>query len=160
AGILNTVRWPALLQEKLNQSPIWRRIVKNKTTRVINFGRDGIGFVQFDKVLLLDGLKFTPDLILVNFIADDVIRKPYFRGTVGEVSPQQRDQYVRLITEKVASRLPWFTIYPEVLALITSESLIPARISRAFNQAFNQVMVGDRNYSDRDQAVAVSIKAL
>src|SRR5262249_16148743 len=63
AGVMNTVRWPALLQEKLNQSPIWRRIVNNKSTRVINFGRDGIGLVQFDKVLLLDGLKFTPDLI-------------------------------------------------------------------------------------------------
>src|SRR5262249_35111827 len=98
AGVMNTVRWPALLQEKLNQSPIWRQIVNNKTTRVINLGRDGIGLVQFDKVLLLDGLKFTPDLILVNFIADDVMRKPYFRGApLGEISPQQRDQYVRSI---------------------------------------------------------------
>jgi hypothetical protein len=155
AGVTNTVRWPALLQEKLNQSSIWRQIVKNRTTRVINLGRDGIGLVQFDKVLLLDGLKFTPDLILVNFIADDVIRKPYFRGTLGEMSPQQRDQYARSIADKMVSRLPWFTIYPEVLAMLTRDRLIPTRISGRL-----QVMNEDRIYSDKDQAVAASIKAL
>lgn len=82
ANVTNTVRWPDMLQVQLNRDPIWKSFVHNKFTRVINLGRDGIGIVQFPDVLQIDGLKFSPDLVIINFITDDIPRRPYFRGNL------------------------------------------------------------------------------
>jgi hypothetical protein len=155
ANINNTVRWTALLQAELNDSQQWKNFVAGKKTRVINLGRDGIGLVQFDKVLLIDGLRFAPDLVLVDFIVDDLIRKPYFRGQLGDMTAQQRENFVQATATKMIWRLPWLTIYPEVFAEITREKILPSRIIGRL-----QGVNGDRYYADVAEGASVSAAAL
>src|ERR1051326_4515645 len=155
ANINNTVRWPALLEERLNKNPEWLRFVHGKRTRVINLGRDGIGIVQMDKVLLLDGMRFSPDLVILSFPPDDMTRKPYFRGYLPNMSAEQKDDYVKERTSAMLKTLPWFTFYPEALAALTKGELLPSKLSASI-----QLVNEDRHYSDKDEAVAVDVKAI
>lgn len=77
AGIMSNVRWTDVLQEKLNANKEWKGYVGGKFIRVINCGLDGISFVQFENVLKYEGLSLQPDLVVVNFITDDIKRQPY-----------------------------------------------------------------------------------
>ena len=155
ANINNTVRWSALLEERLNKSKRWRAFVHGKRTRVINLGRDGIGLVQMDKVLLLDGMRFSPDLVILDFIADDMTRKPYFRGNLPKMSPDQRRAYLKERASQMLKTLPWTTFYPEALAALTRGRLFPSRLTASF-----QLVNEERHYSDKDEAVAVDVRAI
>ena len=136
ANINNTVRWSALLEERLNKSKRWRAFVRGKRTRVINLGRDGIGLVQMDKVLLLDGMRFSPDLVILDFIADDMTRKPYFRGNLPKMSPDQRRAYLKERASQMLKTLPWTTFYPEALAALTRGRLFPSRLTASFQLVY------------------------
>lgn len=155
ANVNNTVRWPALLENRLNKNPKWLRFVHGKRTRVINLGRDGIGIVQMDKVLLFDGMRFSPDLVILDFIADDMTRKPYFRGNLPVLSAEQKDAYVKEHAKELLKNLPWTILYPEALAVLTKGKLLPSRITASL-----QLLNEERHYSDKDEAVAVDVKAI
>jgi hypothetical protein len=63
ANITNNVRWTEVLEELLNASPQWRRLVADGFTRVINFGVDGMGMVQFAAMVRHHVMPFEPDMI-------------------------------------------------------------------------------------------------
>lgn len=155
ANIANTVRWPALLQDELNKSEQWRRFVHGKRTRVLNLGRDGIGVVQMDKVLLLDGMRFSPDMAVVDFCTDNITLKPYFRGNLPKMSADQRAAYIKERASEMLKNLPWLAPYPEALAALTNGKLLPSRLTASV-----QLVNEDRRYSNVDEAVAVSVNAI
>jgi hypothetical protein len=147
AGVTCKVRWPAVLEQRLQASREWLAHVGGKRTRVINVARDGIGLVQFDKVLVGDGLRFDPDMVIVSFVTDALPRKPYFRGNL-DIKGQNRDQYVRGIASAMVWKLPWFSPYPEFVA---TQLGLQSRLAHAI-----QVVNEQRYYSDKDQAARIS----
>ncbi|MFZ5805706.1 MAG: SGNH/GDSL hydrolase family protein [Verrucomicrobiota bacterium] len=119
ANINETVRWADVLQEKLNQSDEWKAAAGGKFTRVINCGHDGIGVQQMGAVFQYRALEFQPDLVIVNFIADDVVRKFFSRGQTNFKSEEERRQFIKkYVQETQLDPLPWRGIYSEVLATI------------------------------------------
>jgi hypothetical protein len=101
AGITSSVRWPDALQRNLNASDRWREAVGGRFTRVINFGIDGQGFEQFAGVVLHHVPPFEPDLVLVNFMSDDPLRR--YRRALGfppraqAISQAVRDDFLPAI---------------------------------------------------------------
>jgi GDSL-like Lipase/Acylhydrolase len=74
--------WPTVLQRRLNDDPRLRRLPTHLHFKVINFGLDGTGFVQWPSVDQYKVQPFHPDLVIVNFIANDVFRRFLYRSTV------------------------------------------------------------------------------
>ncbi len=115
ANVDNTIRWGDVLEDRLNASEAWRVMLGGRHVRVINFGLGGIGVVQFDDVAVEMAVPFEVDLLLVKLLREDVRRRPYYRGGASAtlMRPEQRARY---IDEAVLSRLPSWSIYPEVIA--------------------------------------------
>ena len=76
ANVTSTLRWTDVAEDALNASSDWTRSVGGRTTRVINFGLDGIGTGQFGAVVERLALPFDLDLLIVNMLKDDLIRRP------------------------------------------------------------------------------------
>jgi GDSL-like Lipase/Acylhydrolase len=115
ANITNNVRWTEVLEERLNESPRWRTSLGERFTRVINFGLDGTGMVQFGALVRHHVMSFEPDLVVVNFISDSFLRRlrynivPYLGG--------DRDENIRkYVRQNYLSRIDWFSPYPELFA--------------------------------------------
>ena len=94
ANVTNTIRWGDVLEDRLNVSDPWSAIVGGRHVRVINFGLDGIGVVQFDDVAAEMVVPFEVDLLLVNLIRQDVARRPYYRGSATFRSREELTEYV------------------------------------------------------------------
>jgi len=84
AAVNSNIHWPDVLQELLNSSPKWRVSVGGKKTRVINFGIDGIGFEAFAEIAQYKVPDFDPDLLIITFISDDILRQIHYK-----LSPQK-----------------------------------------------------------------------
>ncbi|MGE3622252.1 MAG: hypothetical protein AB7H77_00045 [Bdellovibrionales bacterium] len=154
AGVMTTIRWPDIVEDRLNASETWRRNVNGRRTLCINFGLDGIGTVQFSDVVEHMVKPFDVDLLVVNMIREDVIRRPYHRGYKTEVSRQQIDKYVG----DLVGQLPWFGIYPEVLAVVTKGDL--GLKPRLTPEAVAKTIFAGRLYGDPAEAAEVSAKSL
>lgn len=150
-GYQNNVRWPDLVQDYLNRSPIWRAFVGGKFTRVLNFGLDGTGFVQWGAVYEFAARRFSPDLVIVNFVTDDIHRKFIFRG---QVDLSQKAAIRKRVETDILSLLPWYDWYPGVLAATAGPHLgLEPRLTAA--AAYSRF-----RYIDKDEAVKQSIVAL
>jgi hypothetical protein len=150
AGVTNSVRWPDVLEERLSASPGWSKCVPRKT-RVINLGRDGIGVVQFKDVFEQEAAGFAPDLVVVNLILDDLHRRPYYRGLSQPAASQQQTAR-HMIREKYLDPLPWYGLYPELLA----GSLLGPRLGLQFHLDPQLA----RLYATVDESVQCSLAAL
>lgn len=144
ANVTNTVRWGDILEDQLNASSKWRQRVDNNFTQVINFGLDGIGTVQFGAVAEHLVRPFQIDLLIVNVIRPDVLRRAYYRGfrPAAGISDIKK-----LVDERVLSRLPWFDFYPNSLATILKKK---TRISMEKAQ---HLFWGERHYSQKNACV-------
>ncbi|HLN11343.1 MAG TPA: hypothetical protein VK281_20635 [Xanthobacteraceae bacterium] len=120
ADVTSTLRWTDVVEDTLNASGDWQAIVSGRRTRVINFGLDGIGTVQFGAVAERVALPFDLDLLIVNMIKNDLIRRPHIRRDEAAISPADMSDYVRT---NIMNRLNWFTIHPEVLAVVAGPYL-------------------------------------
>jgi hypothetical protein len=78
----SNVTWPTLLQRYLNQDEILKTLTGKATFTVINFGLDGTGIVQWPAVYRYKARAFNPDLVIVNFIGNDMYRRFLYRKTV------------------------------------------------------------------------------
>jgi lysophospholipase L1-like esterase len=78
----SNIAWPSLLQKYLNQDEAIKRLTKKTTFTVINFGLDGTGIVQWPAVYKHKVQEFHPDLVIVNFIGNDIYRRFLYRATV------------------------------------------------------------------------------
>jgi hypothetical protein len=159
AGNDNYIRMSDLVQDYLNRSPRWRAYVGGKFTRVINFGMDGTGLVQWGPNYEFEARQFSPDLVIVNFILDDVMRRFVFRG----VNPQLRgDGLQRYIAQRVTASMwkgmPWFEIYPELLAHTVLGRILGMQPRLLASEAMN----GDSptKFQNQDEGIRLSLASL
>lgn len=82
ATTTSDVNWPMALQEVVNSDSDWRRALGRSKITVLNFGLDGTGLVQWPDVYRNRVGQFDPDLVIVNFISDDIVRKYVYRDTL------------------------------------------------------------------------------
>jgi len=148
AGITNSVRWPAVLEQQLNSNADWRRLI-GKRTRVLNFGLDGIGAVQFKAVFEHEAIRFEPDLVLVSLIIDDLPRKPYYRGLP---DPKAKQHIPTFVEENILAPLPWLGFYPELLASlgVSRHLRLKPRLEPQFARYFDSA----------DESMAASLESL
>jgi hypothetical protein len=158
ANITNNVRWTELVEERLNAAPAWRAAVGGHFTRVINFGVDGMGMVQFGAMVRYHVMDFEPDLVIVNFIADDILRR--VRYPQMPYATPDRDEAIRAyVRTNFLDRINWFRVFPELFA---------ATVGRAWNMASAlpldpRVILAsqpDFKYARRADAIAASAAAV
>jgi GDSL-like lipase/acylhydrolase family protein len=115
ANITNNVRWTELVEQQLNAAPQWRAAADDRFTRVINFGVDGMGMVQFGAMVRHHVMDFEPDLIIVSLIADDILRRLRYLNRPG--GDADRDGNIRAYVEtNFLRRIDWLRVYPELFA--------------------------------------------
>jgi hypothetical protein len=96
ASIHNNVPWPSILEDILKKDDGLKQRLGKTSFKVINFGMDGTGIVQWDKVAAIEVARYHPDLVIVNFITDDIFRKHIWWASI---KPQNStgDYYLGLI---------------------------------------------------------------
>ena len=72
--------------------------VGDKFTRVINFGVDGMGMLQFAAMVRHHAIAFEPDLIIVNMISDSILRRIRYVGV--PIPTNDRNEKIRLYVEE------------------------------------------------------------
>lgn len=112
------LRWTDLLQDYLNHSPAWRARVGGKFTRVLNFGLDGTGLVQWPAVYRFRAKQFAPDLVLVSFIIGDIRRQFVYRGDPENVAGAGHAAIRKFVEDKLVGKLPWYGLHSEIIAAI------------------------------------------
>jgi hypothetical protein len=154
ANVTSTLRWTDIVEGALNASPEWHAATGSARTRVINFGLDGISAAQFGAVVEHIALPFGLDLLVVNMIKDDLMRKPHVRGGHAAVSREDISDYVRA---NILTALDWFQIYPEVLAVVAGPQLgISAHLTA---EALEAILERDLYYATVPEAVRASTAA-
>ena len=153
ATTTSDLTWTAALETVLNGDEKVKRAFGNARIRVLNFGLDGTGICQWPSVYKHKAARFQPDLVIINFIRDDIFRAFIYRDTIkfdenarGMVActslpvslmnrdchnglsfiihPTNENYQARAVQIKSAAnlllirRLPWFGLYPELLASV------------------------------------------
>jgi hypothetical protein len=154
ANVTSTLRWTDIVEDALNASPDWQVFTGARRTRVINFGLDGIGTVQFGAVVEHIALPFDLDLLVVNMIKDDLIRKPHIRGGQAAISREDISDYVRT---HILTELDWLGIYPEVLAVVAGGQL--GLSPRLTMEVLEATVEKDLYYAGAAEAVRASTAA-
>ena len=114
ANLHNSVPWPELLETRLNASDEWRNRVGGKITRVMNFGVDGFGLVQFAAIAHHYVPEFEPDLVIVNYLSEDILRRMRYMKLPSSGSPMEDiHTYVRT---NFLDPIDWLRWRSEVLA--------------------------------------------
>jgi hypothetical protein len=103
--------WSEYLEDELRSSAEWNKRINFKDTQVINLARDGSGIQQFGRIYLHEAKLFDPDIVLVNFISDDIWRDIYFRGMVQFKNLQELEDAVSSSLQKIM-----FKFHPFLLA--------------------------------------------
>lgn len=158
ANITNNLRWPDELEDVLNDRGDWPPRMRGLHTRVINFGVDGMGMEQFAAVAEHAVPAFQPDLVIVHFISDDLLRR--FRYVTPQDPAQDPEEAIRrFIRDSVVDRVEWWRPYPEVIAATIGarwgmQTGIPVD-ARAF-----LAMAGDARKYARADAVRISARAV
>ena len=75
--------WPAQLEERLNEDEELKEATGKSVFKVLNLGLDGTGIDHWPTVYEHKGKEFDPQLVIVNFIWHDILRKFLYRDTVG-----------------------------------------------------------------------------
>lgn len=74
--LYNNLPWPDLLEDKLNQNRLLKSRMGVSRFKVINFGRDTVGINTLPAIYETEVKAYKPDLILVSFIGNDILRRP------------------------------------------------------------------------------------
>lgn len=82
ATIPSNVTWPTELESALNHDETLKKISGKVTFKVMNFGLDGTGLVQWPSVYTYKAKVFNPDLVIVNFMWNDIYRPFIYRRTI------------------------------------------------------------------------------
>lgn len=114
AGVTNGVRWPDAMEAELQRHPEWLARFGCSRCRTINLGLDGLATVQYPAVYSCEAVRFEPDLVVVNLLADGMPRKAYFRGAHAGLA-DERDERA-FAKARFVDPLPWFNPTPEFLA--------------------------------------------
>ncbi len=158
ANTQNSVRWTEIVERQLNATPTWRAFVHGRSTRLINFGLPMLGMVQFAAMLRYHALDFDPDLIIVNFISDDVRRRLFFLIPPSEST--DADEMLRLfIKTNILYQIDWLRPYPELFAatigrLWNMRCHLPLDDGLVWSESVNFV------FADRTEAISASAAAV
>ncbi len=76
------VAWPTELERALNRDEALKKSIGKQFFKVINFGLDGTGLAQWPSVYENKVKPFHPDIVIVNFIWNDILRRFMYRRTV------------------------------------------------------------------------------
>jgi len=154
ANIVNNVRWTETLERELNASAEWRSAIADKPTRVINFGVDGFGLTQFAAMLHYQAIGYEPDIVIVNFISDDVWRRLSYRRNPA-TEPERR----RYIRDRFLNRVDWLGVCPELLAAVAGRFIGLQCTMPLF--AVDYVATDDGlRYGSRDEAIEAAASAV
>ncbi len=158
ANTQNNVRWTELVERQLNAAPKWRAFVGGRSTRVINFGVHMMGIVQFDAMLRYHAFDFEPDLIIVNFISDDIRRRLVF-PMPPTVRPDTEDKLRLYIATNILYQIRWFRFYPELLAATAGQylhlrCLLPLDERLIWAQSLNNI------FTETSEAISASAAAV
>lgn len=157
ANINNNVLWTDILQDQLNASPKWRAKTGKAFTRVINFGVDGFGMVQFAEMASHHIGKFSPDLVIVNFISDDILRRiRYLEPVLADTAVANQENVIsEYVQRHYLSRINWFRPYPELLAAIGGKYFgLTTRIPIDATEIYAEE--GNTRYSNLEEGVNAS----
>lgn len=150
AGTTNVVRWTDVLEDRLNKNPSWKTLTKHNFTRVINFGIDGIGNIQFDDVAERIATQYSLDFLIVNMLKEDIPRRPFYLGQATEMTEIEVKNYVK---DEILTKVPWFTTYPEVLSVIL-KPYFSTKNRLSINEVIqlDKLFTGNRFYESMDEA--------
>ncbi len=154
ANITNNIRWTEVREASLNASPEWQALVGNKFTRVINFAVDGMGMVQFAGMVRHHVLSFEPDLTIVNFISDDILRRLRYVGV--SIS---REEDIRKFVQTHLDEINWFSACPELITAMIG-SRLGLRCALPLDPKELLASGPAHKYFDRREAIATSVKAV
>jgi hypothetical protein len=115
ANITNNVRWTELLEHELNASPDWKASVNSRATRVINFAVDGMGLIQMAAMARHHVPAFEPDLLIVNFVTDDILRRLRYPN-LPSPSADRAAQIKTYVQINYLDAIDWLRPYPELFA--------------------------------------------
>lgn len=76
------IPWPTELQQQLNQDKQLKTASGSRFFKVINFGLDGTGLSQWPSVYENRVKSFHPDLVIISFISNDLLRRFMYRSTI------------------------------------------------------------------------------
>lgn len=82
ASVNQNTPWPSLLEQRLNADGGLRDSLGASSVKVLNFGLEGTGIVQWNDVFLHDSRRYDPDLVLINFLSDDIRRRYSWRDVL------------------------------------------------------------------------------
>ncbi len=91
ASMTNDIPWVDILDDLLNADTNLKATLGVSKFSVMNYGREGTGVVQFADVFVNEAKNVSPDLVLVNFISDDIIRKFIWRTMLASPSSASPD---------------------------------------------------------------------
>jgi hypothetical protein len=154
ANITNNIRWTEVLEASLNASPEWNALVGNRFTRVINFAVDGMGMVQFAGMVRHHAPAFEPDLTMVHFVSDDILRRLRYIGI-----PNSREDGIRTFVQAHLDEIDWFSACPELITAMIG-SRLGLRCALPLDPKELLASARPRKYSDRKEAIATSVKAV
>jgi len=78
----NEVQWSSALMDVCNADDEMKQLVGKSFFRTYNFGLDGTGFVQWPGVYEGKARQYQPDLVIVNFYWNDILRDFMYRATL------------------------------------------------------------------------------
>lgn len=82
ATTTSDLTWTAALETVLNGDENLKRAFGKPRIRVLNFGLDGTGIIQWPSVYKHKSARFQPDLVIINFIGNDILRAFIYRDTI------------------------------------------------------------------------------
>jgi hypothetical protein len=121
------VSWPTLAEKVLNSDAELKQALGKKTFKFVNFGQDGTGFSQFERGDSHEAVRYQPDLVVLNFITDDISRRFVYRNQV-----QVRHGELRYYVTVTSSSLPADLTNP-VCAFARIVAVDPQRLSPAWD---------------------------
>lgn len=86
ACIFNDVPWSVVVEDRLNDEPMLLAAIGKARVKVMNFGMEATGFVQWPSTYDHEVARFHPDLLIIAFIEHDVWRDFKWMDTV-ELQP-------------------------------------------------------------------------
>jgi len=158
AGDANYLRMSDLIQDYLNRSATWRAFVGGKFTRVINFGMNGTGLVQWGAVYEFEAKQFSPDLVIVNFIVHDIMRRFVYRGRGHDIPVSEIRRYIGArVSAAMWNGMPWLELYPDLFAATLGRSL-----GMQSHLVASAALSGDGQmyFQTQDEAIARSLESL
>ncbi len=164
ANATNNFPWTEVTEELLNSSLQWRAFVGNRFTRVINFGLGGAGFEAFAAIAERKVTAYQPDIVVINFISDDVLRR--LHTPLGLSRPRAAmlpEEIVPYAIQDSLNVIPWTSSYPELARAgigAIFPGLLPEPPAIPLGLSPQDILVREQRMPSVERGVEVSARAI